>query len=134
MGPTPSAAASSASEASSIRSMDRNCRASSTAATGPTCRIDSPVRIRASGACLAAAMPSSMPRAFFFGSPCWLAKTVAIFSSPVLGSRLGSPLSGSRTYARMGSSCSTVRPKRSPSSSSGGSSGSSGRVRAAAAT
>lgn len=33
-----------------------------------------------------------------------MAKTVAIFSSPVFGSRLGSPLSWSRTYARIGSS------------------------------
>ena len=134
MGPTPSASASSSSVASSIRSMERNWRASSSAATGPTCRMESPVRIRASGASLAAAMPSSMATAFFFASPCWLAKTVAIFSSPVFGSRLGSPLSWSRTYARIGSSCSMVRSNRSLSSCRAGSAGSRGRVRAAAAT
>ena len=79
-------------------------------------------------------MFSSIARAFFFGSPFWLAKKVTIFSSPVFGSRLGSPLSWSRTYALMGSSCSTVRSNRSPSSRSGGSAGSSGWVSAAAAT
>jgi len=52
----------------------------------------------------------------------------------VSGSRLGSPLSGSSTYDRMGSSCSIFRSNRSPSSFSGGSAGSSGWVRAAAAT
>ena len=132
--PTPSTAASSVSSASRIRSIERNSRASASAATGPTCRIDRPVMIRASGRSLAAWMFSSMARAFFFGSPFWLAKKVTTFSSPVFGSRLGRPESGSRTYDLMGSSCSMERPKRSPSSFSGGSAGSSGWLSAVAAT
>lgn len=134
MGPTPSTAASSPSVACSTRSIERNSRASASAATGPTCRMDRPVMIRASGRSFAAAMFSSIARAFFLGAPSWLAKTVAIFSSPVFGSRLGSPLSWSRTYALMGSNCSMVRSKRSPSSPRGGCDGSSGLVSAAAAT
>ncbi|CAM5320527.1 hypothetical protein SGLAM104S_10093 [Streptomyces glaucescens] len=92
------------------------------------------MRIRASGRPLAAAIFASIAKAFFLASPCWLAKNVTTFSSPVSGSRFGRPLSWSRTYDLIGSNCSTVRSNRSPSSFTGGSAGSSGLVRAAAAT
>ncbi len=97
VGPTPSVAASSSSSAAAIRSSERNSRASASAATGPTCRMERPVMIRASGRSLAARMFSSIARVFLRASPCLLANRVTVLSSPLAGSRLGSPLSGSRT-------------------------------------
>ena len=59
VGPTPSAAANSSTDADRIASIEPNSRASACAAVGPTCRMDSPTSTRHSGRSFAAARLSS---------------------------------------------------------------------------
>src|SRR5690606_26064582 len=115
-GPTPSPATSSSSRAWAMASRERKWRARSSAARGPTCRMDSATSTRHSGRRLASSSCSNSFSTVFFGSPFWLAKKVTTLGSPVFGSIFGSAVSGSRTRVRIGSNCSTVRLNRSPSS------------------
>ena len=82
-GPTPSAAASSSADAAAIASSEPNWAASTRAAVGPACRMDSATSTRHSGRVRASSsLPSSLA-ALTVRPPCLLTKngTVASISS-----------------------------------------------------
>lgn len=72
--PTPSAPASASSSASTIASIEPNCRASARAAVGPTWRIDSATSTLHRGRDLAASRLSSSFTAFADSSPFLVVK------------------------------------------------------------
>ena len=104
IGPTPSTAASSSTGAASIRSIDRNSRASACEAVGPTCRIDNATSARQSGRVFDTSRPriSRSPRA-----PRTRPVAPAFFSA-ALGARVKKSTSRNRsgvTVNRSPSSC-----------------------------